>query len=249
MFVKGRRADFGTLGDSTGISDVKQAMDTAKEVKSVAGGDGGGGCMDGMCACKGKEAAAKSAKQAEVQKANPVPVDANGKEIQENDPACGPECKAAYQRRREEMAAWQKNEDLKASLKLPSVVKEGFAFAAELGKGLKAVLPAEAGQMSLQQIYTKYPKQADAVYAQVIKKYPNLAGVPLGTLLAGAPDIASMKLDDAIERAATLGGVPAAAPSAIDSVLNKVPGGAYGAGLGLLGVGALLYFVFGGKKK
>ena len=138
MFVKGRRADFGTLGDSTGISDVKQAMDTAKEVKSVAGGDGGGGCMDGMCACKGTEAAAKSAKQAEVQKANPVPVDANGKEIQENDPACGPECKAAYQRRREEMAAWQKNEDLKASLKLPSVVKEGFAFAAELGKGLKA---------------------------------------------------------------------------------------------------------------
>lgn len=250
MFVaKRRNADFGTLGADNPLADIKDVANTAKEVKGTANEvGGGGGCMDGLCGCANKSAAAKNAKQAEVNKANPVPVGSDGKEIPRDSPDCKADCQLAYKKRDEQMAAWQKNEDLKASLQLPQNVKGAFAFAAELGTELKKVLPASAGSMTLAEIYKKYPAQSDAVYKKVIAKYPDLAGVPLGTLIAGAPSIASMKLDDAIARASVLGGAPPAANTLVNAI-EKVPGGAYGAaGLVALIAGAA-YFAFKKPKK
>lgn len=199
-----RRADFGSLGEaelddpsvkpSGAASEGGSMLSSVSAVKDIAAASGD------ICGCADKDKEAEDKKKKELDAKYPL------KDCSiNNTPECHEFNELQKARKEEEFQAWKANKDQQVSNNLPPQVKENFGYVNELALELKAMHP-EAGNMTLAEIYKRYPDSFDAAYSKLGTKYPILKTLDPQTALAMAPGVSKMTLDELINRTNTLSG-------------------------------------------
>ncbi len=150
------------------------------------------GAVDTLCGCANKD------KQAEGNKKN---------ELQELYPTrdCGPNPSAvctAYnleQLRKRDAAFndWKASKDMDTGAEMAPSDVDKIRMVNGLAKGLKAKRP-DVGNMTLAQVYAKYPNDFEQIYAQIQQKYPMFKNIPAAMALAMSPALSGMTVDQLI---------------------------------------------------